>query len=351
MRTELLAADVDELIREAQGEARAAVKARLRAQFEDALLGAVEARLAAAGNGQAARGVVGDTSVRAVRGATGDAPVADPRGAGAERAGEPGPAPETGEGLWLYGVTARGEAPDIEGVADPHRPRAITAAGLTAMVSTVPLGDFGEQGLKRNLNDVQWLEQVARAHERVLDSALEEAPLIPMRLCTIYRTEEQIQALLAERREQFTEALAALEGRGEWGVKVTADRERAAARLRERDDEHRAAGVGGSYLGRKQQELRLRDEVDAALDAAVQESHARLEEWAVASQLLPPQRSELSGRSGEMVLNGAYLVDDERLDGFRTVIAELGRQYGGDKGLAFELTGPWPPYNFVGDSQ
>src|SRR5690242_2791643 len=45
MRTELLAADVEEIIREAQGEARAAVKARLRAQFEDALLEAVEARL------------------------------------------------------------------------------------------------------------------------------------------------------------------------------------------------------------------------------------------------------------------------------------------------------------------
>jgi hypothetical protein len=123
-----------------------------------------------------------------------------------------------------------------------------------------------------------------------------------------------------------------------------------AQRLREREQQ-RPAGVGGSYLGRKQQDLRLRDEVDAALDAAVQESHARLEEWAVASELLPPQRAELSGHSGEMVLNGAYLVDDERLDGFGTVIDELGRQYGGDKGLTFELTGPWPPYNFVGAAQ
>jgi hypothetical protein len=319
MRTELLAADVEELIREAQGEARAAVKARLRAQFEDALLEAVEARLAPSAERE--------TEV-------------EPESAPAEPV-------ESGEGLWLYCVTARGAPPHTGGVAEEHQPRAVTAAGLTAIVSTVPLRDFGEHGLKRNLNDMQWLEGVARAHEAVLEQTLDDAPLIPMRLCTIYRSEEQVQALLAERREQFTEALAALEGRGEWGVKVTADRERVAQRLREREQQ-RPAGVGGSYLGRKQQDLRLRDEVDAALDAAVQESHARLEEWAVASELLPPQRAELSGHSGEMVLNGAYLVDDERLEGFGTVIDELGRQYGGDKGLTFELTGPWPPYNFVG---
>jgi hypothetical protein len=213
-----------------------------------------------------------------------------------------------------------------------------------ALVSTVPLAEFGEDGLKRNLNDMPWLEAVARAHELVLERTLANAPLVPMRLCTIYRSEEQVQALLAERREEFTEVLAGLEGRGEWGVKITADRDRVAERLRARADQ-RPAGVGGAYLGRKQQELRLRDEVDAGLDAAVQESHARLEEWAVASELLPPQRAELSGHSGDMVLNGAFLVDDERLEGFRSVVEELGRQY---DDLAFELTGPWPPYNFVG---
>jgi hypothetical protein len=320
MGTELLAADVEELIREAQGEARAAVKQRLRARFEESLMAAAEARLAAR---------------------------AEPDGGGSPT--EPA---ESGDGLWLYCVTAQETAPELPGVAETDAPRTIAAAGLNAVVSTVPLEDFGEEGLKRNLNDMQWLEQVARAHEQVLEGTQQHGPLVPMRLCTIYRSEKQVQALLAERREEFTGALAALEGRGEWGVKVTADRERVAARLRARQHA-KPAGVGGAYLGRKQEELRLRDEVDAVLDAAVHESHARLEEWAVATQLLPPQRPELSGHEGEMVLNGAYLVDDERLDGFRSVIDELGRQYGGADGetigLQFELTGPWPPYNFVGE--
>jgi hypothetical protein len=46
-----------------------------------------------------------------------------------------------------------------------------------------------------------------------------------------------------------------------------------------------------------------------------------------------------------MLLNGAYLVrrDDGRL---REVVAELESLYG-PHGVTYELTGPWPPYNFV----
>jgi hypothetical protein len=309
MRTDLSPVELDDLIREALGEARAAVQGRLRARFEAELEVQVEARLT---------------------------PPQE----------EEEQAPEAGDGLWLYGVTAQGEPPAVPGVAEGHAPRTVGAAGLVALVSTVPLGEFGEAGLKRNLNDLGWLERVARAHEQVLEAALPEAPIVPMRLCTVYRSEDQLQAQLEDRRQELADTLAQLDGRGEWGVKVTADRDRLAARLRERV-EHRPVGVGGAYLGRKQQERKLRDEVDATLDAAVRDSHARLEEWAAATKLLPPQRAELSGHTGEMVLNGAYLVDHDRLEGFRQVVDELARQY---TGLAFELTGPWPPFNFCGDA-
>src|SRR4051794_5007672 len=233
MRTDLLAADVDvdELIREAQGEARAAVKARLRAQFEDALMRAADARLAVA-TGEEAAGSASAAEEAAARAA--------PAEEATPSAAPPAPVAETGDGLWLYCVTARGDAPDVPGVAEEHAPRVITAAGLKALVSDVPLADFGEDGLKRNLNDLPWLEAVARAHELVLERTLENAAVVPMRLCTIYRSEKQVQALLAERREQFTEVLAALEGRGEWGVKITADRERVAERLRARAEQRPA---------------------------------------------------------------------------------------------------------------
>jgi hypothetical protein len=45
-----------------------------------------------------------------------------------------------------------------------------------------------------------------------------------------------------------------------------------------------------------------------------------------------------------MILNGAYLAQSaEAING---VAKELAQRYGGS-GVAFDVTGPWPPYNFV----
>jgi hypothetical protein len=327
-RLEQLAAEgAEDLIREAQAEARAAIKARLRTESERALLEAVE---------------------RAER--------PRPTPSRPEPAQEQQPAAEAaqpprelGDGLWVYCVAGEGlQAPAAASVAPGRELGVVRAAGACALVSEVPLADFGEDGLKRNLNDLEWLERVARAHEEVLETALEQGALIPMRLCTIYNEENHVRAMLAERRSEFAEALERLAGRAEWGVKLVADRARLAERARARAAGafSTAASEGVAYLGARQQDRRLRDEVDALLDEVVCESHARLEEWAAASELLPAQGRELAGYEGEMVLNGAYLVDDDRIERFREVLDELRGQYH-ETGLSFDLTGPWPAFHFA----
>ena len=45
-----------------------------------------------------------------------------------------------------------------------------------------------------------------------------------------------------------------------------------------------------------------------------------------------------------MILNGAYLVASD--GDLRQVARDLEEQYG-SAGFSVELTGPWPPYNFV----
>jgi hypothetical protein len=47
-----------------------------------------------------------------------------------------------------------------------------------------------------------------------------------------------------------------------------------------------------------------------------------------------------------MLLNGAYLVEVERTEGLRRLLSELEDRHH-DLGARLELTGPWPPYNFV----
>jgi hypothetical protein len=51
--------------------------------------------------------------------------------------------------------------------------------------------------------------------------------------------------------------------------------------------------------------------------------------------------------SGEMLLNGAYLVAEKELAVFRAELQMLEEAYGG-LGFSYAMIGPWPPYNFVG---
>jgi hypothetical protein len=60
----------------------------------------------------------------------------------------------------------------------------------------------------------------------------------------------------------------------------------------------------------------------------------------------PPQRPEVSGHPGQMLLNGVYLVEDDQLATFQALVDELQEQYE-DDGLELLPTGPWPAYNFV----
>ena len=45
-----------------------------------------------------------------------------------------------------------------------------------------------------------------------------------------------------------------------------------------------------------------------------------------------------------MLFNGSYLVADRAR--FEQEVGELAAEYR-DSGVELELTGPWPPYNFV----
>ena len=49
-------------------------------------------------------------------------------------------------------------------------------------------------------------------------------------------------------------------------------------------------------------------------------------------------------------LNGVYLVREPDEAAFRDVVSGLTSRYAA-LGIAFELTGPWPAYNFVGGAE
>ncbi|MEU8107427.1 GvpL/GvpF family gas vesicle protein [Nonomuraea muscovyensis] len=246
-------------------------------------------------------------------------------------------------GTYLYAVArdAGTTLPaDLTGMAG-SAVRAITGSGLAAYVSTVPLDEFGEEPLRRSMEDLDWLDRTARAHHHVVEAVARLAPTVPVRLVTVYSGDDQVRALLDERHDDFEQALARVAGRREWGVKVYAGAGEGSSGDGP-DEGARAASPGTAYLKRRQASLRSREEALRRAGARAEHVHDVLRSIAAASRRHRAQDPQLSGRAEGMVLNGAYLVDDDRGEEFARALEEL-RAQGGE----IELTGPWAPYSFA----
>jgi len=334
----LSAEEVRGLVAEARADARAAVKEELRAAFVRQMRAqAVEPE---------ARAV--EPEARAVEPEARAEPKPEPKPAPPP---EPKPEPrfvDSGDVTYVYCVTDA-DTPELSGgtgVADAAVDM-VTSGDLTAVISRVPEAVFGEEALRRNLNDLVWLESAARAHQEIIDEAAATATIVPLRLCTIYASPERVREMLAEEHDRFADALDALRGKSEWGVKIYADLTAIERATGERIGfDPSAPAEGGRYFTRKQNEREVRDSARRLARECVEEAHARFEEWAADAVVNRPQNRDLAKYEGEMLLNAAYLMDDARADEFAALVRELGKRYR-DDGLRFELTGPWPPYNFV----
>jgi len=239
--------------------------------------------------------------------------------------------------LYVYGVVPAGTRLALPGAGiDASDIEVLEAGGVAAIVSTVQMDEYGEQALHGHLNDREWLERTAQAHEAVLERALGTATVIPFRMTTVYGAEASLRAFLEERSEALVDLLDRFADKVELGVKAYFSRPEAHGE---------AVDTGRGYMLQRQAEQAAAREADAFAIGCAQDSHERLAEAAIDARANRAQPSELTGRSEQMLLNGAYLVarGDTQLE---EVVGGLEQRYA-ERGVTYEITGPWPPYNFV----
>jgi hypothetical protein len=324
---ELAAMDAADLLAEARIEARA----RVRATLTDALAHSMIERL----REQLPEPV--------------DEPPAAPPARETRRRSAAPPTPRRSarpdEPAWyVYGVV--GSDAELNGPlpgVDPAEPVTIVREdALAAVTSQVPLEEFDEERLREHLADMAWVEATARAHQDVLDSVCAQLTVIPMRMCTVYRTEGGVREMLHREADALRDALEHLRGKAEWGVKafVSMDAEG-------RDAEAGAgASSGAAYMERRRTARERRQRSLEMAEEAVTVIHDRLSIAADDAQMIPLQRPEASGHAGEMILNGVYLVADEALEHFHEEVRALEAEFASDR-IELVCTGPWPAYNFV----
>jgi hypothetical protein len=265
---------------------------------------------------------------------------------------------DEGRGLYVYCVGDASalaplfEAEPPESMEEGAGLEAVEAEGLAAVVSAVPLEVYGEGALEGRLADAAWTATRALRHERVAEHFARRAAVVPLRFGAIYLRREGVAAMLAERGPQLREVLARVEGREEWGLNLYVERPRLreevtrlSARLREMAERADASTPGQAYLLRKKIEG-LRDEEARAetrrVAREVEETLGAACDGAARLRVLKDEATE----QGELAARLAFLVRHDRFGDFRSAAERLADRYT-PLGFRFELTGPWPAYNFA----
>ena len=219
----------------------------------------------------------------------------------------------------------------------------VSHRGLDAVVSTVDLDEFGEKALRRNLEDLAWLERVARRHDDVVHAVARRGPAAPLRLATICLDDDAVRRRLDEWHDAMTAVLDRIDGRSEWSVKIVMP---GRPHPSSPSDESAAQGPGSgaAYLLRKKQETELRASADHDAAAQADGVYASLAAVSIAGRRLQPQDPRLSGHQGTMTLNAAFLVDDDASTAFTETVAAVSAELPED---TVQVGGPWPPYSFA----
>ncbi|MGW3728869.1 GvpL/GvpF family gas vesicle protein [Streptomyces sp. NPDC000851] len=236
----------------------------------------------------------------------------------------------------------RDALPGVRGVADA--PVTLVHHGdVAAAVSPVPPADFSEATLKAHLEDLDWLESVARAHHHIIETLGAHTTVLPLRLATVYLDDARVRDMLGEQEKTFTALLDRLADHVEWGVKVYADTSPAAARPQAATPADEP-DPGRAYLRQRRHQQHARDDAWSSAAQAVRRIEDQVWNLAVAHARHRPQQGRLAGETGENVANDAYLVPRRLAEEFRDRVLHAVEEF---PGVRVEVTGPWVPYSFA----
>ncbi|WP_405697689.1 GvpL/GvpF family gas vesicle protein [Streptomyces sp. NBC_01185] len=243
----------------------------------------------------------------------------------------------------------------LGGLGDP--PRLIRHEGLAAIVADVPQDTFSSDALKEQLENLERLEALARAHHGCIEAAASLTTLLPLRLTTVYVDDARVAAMLSENAPAFRQALELLTGQVELGVKIFADPEAVPASPAPTSGRtHTDAPSGGTADGRigsspgrdylKRRRAQRTRHTDTYRVAGVVAQRALDTAAGYATAHIPHrlQQGALGAARGENLVNDAYLVPAQFIDELAAALKEL---VDGTPGVAIEVTGPWVPYSFT----
>ncbi|MEK9178853.1 MAG: GvpL/GvpF family gas vesicle protein [Patescibacteria group bacterium] len=211
----------------------------------------------------------------------------------------------------------------------------------------------GEKIKDKILDDPKWAEENIRAHHEVIDRAFQTSVVIPMKFGMMYRTKISLVETLEKYYRKFKSLISRLQDRKEWGVKAYLDHKKFIEGLKKKNKEiqklekRRSSVQKGMrwYTERKVDEI-VAKELEEEIEKELQYLVGKVEKYTEEIRLNEILSKDIHEPAREVIMNAACLVKNDALKDFKGLFQELAKE-ATQKGILLELTGPWPPYNFV----
>jgi hypothetical protein len=267
---------------------------------------------------------------------------------------------------YVYCVVAAPRRPALRGVAKgprgtgPVRLLAIEPGGesprpasgarnrpltLWLVVSDASGATYNAATLEKQLNDLNWVSRAALAHEAVVESFMKSPAVLPMKLFTLFASDESALANIRSQRPAIRASVKRVANHDEWGVRVIFNGSPAPVAPGTVASRPRQASGSGYLQGKK----RLRDTRTELARRARRVASDLYDQMAgQASSGRRRAADELPVQGGPLLLDAAFLVPRSRASRFRALVRQAARSHR-TQGYRVNLSGPWPPYSFLED--
>jgi hypothetical protein len=247
---------------------------------------------------------------------------------------------------YLYCIVHSDDAPIIArappGLPGATRPTlASVANSFWVVTAMVPLKSYGSGPLEASLRDVQWVTDLAVAHESVVEFFAHQsgATVIPMKLFTMFSSEKRAISEARSRLPDIESVVTRIAGCEEWGVRITYRPTGAESASPGRQPR---ASSGTAFLKAKKA---ARDSAQRSKSIAVEEAERAYTTLAAIAREARRRQDTPTGATSPPLLDAAFLVPAPGRTRFKAAVKKLAAAC--IDGTEVTLTGPWPSYNFI----
>jgi hypothetical protein len=260
--------------------------------------------------------------------------------------------------FYLYGLIPVKEAEErpletIIGIDDKHEIYTRQLGEVLAVMCRLDAEEYSETAIEEKMNDLDWLKTKAYHHHETLATLHESYTLVPLKFCTIYKSEENLALTIEEQEEKITRLFAELAHKEEWNLKIYCEDEKIkeeilihSPAIKEREEEIAALSPGRQFFEKKKLKNLIDQETTEAKRKSCDIIHEQLGHHCSDSAVKKNWSQEMTGRKQDMNWNGVYLIPKEKREEFIQELQRLKESHA-ETGFTMEYTGPWPCYYFA----